>query len=195
MTVLFNTTIFFATIIYWLLAFFWFIKKQSYTKRALIMLIILGSFLILCTVGNSIYVNYQSAYKSSDQLTKYISQYVFETRTDRLLTHWLASIGFALVMTLLFVWLWRAKRGLVVDGADVTLLALGMVMAQWPNMLILLLMIFALVVVIQIVLVALKKRTINDRLIITPAIPLAVIITILFGGYLAAVSGLAVIRF
>lgn len=190
-----NIILFFSVVIYWIFVFLWFIKKQRFSKKNLIWLGIVGAFITGGIIGIAIYTKYQFAYNNGDELTRYIADYVYKSSVDRLGSYWLASFGFATVLTLLFVWLWRAKRGMVIDGADITLLTLGMLTVQWPNMLIMLLLLFVLVLLMQIVLVAFKKRTINDRLIITPAIPLAVILTFLYGNYLAQLTGLGVIRF
>jgi hypothetical protein len=70
-----------------------------------------------------------------------------------------------------------------------------MVSTQWPNMLVFLILVFVFILLVNLLLISLRRRTLQDRIIITPAIPLAVVVTLIFGQFIASWVGLDVIRF
>ncbi|MFH0951650.1 MAG: hypothetical protein V1838_00470, partial [Patescibacteria group bacterium] len=124
-----------------------------------------------------------------------IGRYFFRSGIEQSLTSLSATLLFALILGLLFLLLRRFTGGLLIDGKDTALLFLGMLAAGWPNMLIFLTFVFLLVILFNFTLSLIGKKRLKDRITITPAIPLAVLLTIYFGQYVADIVGLSVIRF
>lgn len=83
----------------------------------------------------------------------------------------------------------------MLDVRDVQLLVLGLVATGWPAGLIFLAGVFALSVIGMITLVTLRKKKVTDRLIVTPYIIPAAIMTLIFKAWLLDWTGLIKIRF
>lgn len=109
-----------------------------------------------------------------------------------LLAGWV--ISGAVMALLLYVFV---KRGgsLMLDQHDVLLITIGAAATGWPGVFIFLATLFALAVIGMIVLVIFRKKSIQDRLIVTPYVLPAAILTVLFGSYPAAWTHLDKIRF
>lgn len=105
---------------------------------------------------------------------------------------WAAAITLGYILYLLFL---RHGRAQFLDQRDVWLLILGAVSVGWPTVLIFLGLVFALSVLGMVGLILVKKRNLNDRLIITPFILPAAIITLFIGSYLLTVTHLYKIQF
>lgn len=184
-----------AALLLWLATGFFLVRKLTLTKKLMIILGVCLAVIFLGDIGIKIILLYQNYLLNQEGPYQNIVFYFLKTGISRIGSSVLASLLISLFFTGAFVTLLRWKRGHVIDGQDVFLLSLGMFTVQWPNLLIFLLLVFVLVLLIQVVLVAVKKRTVSDRLIITPAIPVAVILTLLFGNQIAVWTGLNVIRF
>lgn len=112
--------------------------------------------------------------------------------TTALLAGWIASAVLFIVLSLIFV---RRGHGMLLDGNDVLLLVLCAAVVGWPEVLLFLAILFALTIIWMIVLIIRKQKTIQDRIIITPMIIPAAIITIIFHFQLLAITHLGKIRF
>lgn len=102
-----------------------------------------------------------------------------------------SAIWFALLW---FIFLRRGK-GMMLDVQDVQLLVLGLLAVGWPAGLIFLAATFLLAVVGMIGLVIVRKKKLNDRLVITPYIIPAAILTLFFGSWAMRLTHLDKIRF
>jgi hypothetical protein len=114
---------------------------------------------------------------------------------QRVITDYLVAILTGLGTGLIFCGLMKITRGLVLDIQDAGLLVFGSLISSWPEVFIFLFFVFALVVIVNLFLIIIRKRTVNDRFIITPFIPVAIILTIFLGSYLSQLTGLFKIRF
>ncbi len=123
------------------------------------------------------------------------STYIFDHVAHNvvsLLAGWSAA---ALLMgTLWFIFLKRG-RGKMFDVPDLVLVVVGAVAVGWPAVFIFLATTFIFSVAGMLVLVLLRKRSVNDRLVITPFILPSAIVTLFSGQYLLALTHLDKIRF
>lgn len=108
------------------------------------------------------------------------------------LAGWIAAV---LLMGMLWYLFLKRGRGEMLDSIDVATIMLGAVAVGWPSTFIFLAISFALTVLGMIVLIIFRKKSINDRLIVTPFIIPAAILTLFFGPYLLALTHLDKIRF
>jgi hypothetical protein len=115
-----------------------------------------------------------------------------QTDIISLLVGWGASSAILLFLGWFFV---RRGKGKMLDASDVAQLFIASVAVGWPTIFIVYGMIFVLAVVMMIGAVLLRKKSLNDRLIITPAILPATIITLLVQDRLLALTHLAKIGF
>lgn len=88
----------------------------------------------------------------------------------------------------------RRKWNYLLSPEENLLVAFGVMIAGWPVFLVFLALVFLLTVVRKALLVALHKEATSDRIVIIPAIPLAVIVVLLWGNQLAVWTGLYAIR-
>ncbi|MBI5466701.1 MAG: hypothetical protein HY975_00590 [Candidatus Kerfeldbacteria bacterium] len=99
----------------------------------------------------------------------------------------------------LFIACWyyflKRKHGVLLDEFDVFLLVVGAAVVGWPSALVFLAAVFALTVLGMVILVLLRKRSVHDRLIVTPFILPAAMLTILYGDWLLLWTYLVKIRF
>ena len=105
--------------------------------------------------------------------------------------NWAFTAGVGLVLWGLFV---KRGRSQIMDQNDVLLFTLGGLITGWPAGLLFLGMTFVLAIVWMVALVILKKKTMADRLVVTPVIAPAALITLLFSPILLQWTGLFVIR-
>lgn len=123
------------------------------------------------------------------------SNFLTERITQGIVTHISGAIGAAVVFFLLRYFFIQKKRGTKLDETDILLLSISSLAVGWPTMFIFLAMVFALSVVGMLVLVVLRKKTIYDRLVITPFIIPAAIVTLWAGPYLLIFTHLNKISF
>jgi len=129
---------------------------------------------------------YFSSWNNSFFLTK-ISQ-----NLTSLTVGWIAG---AVVLVLLGFTFLKRKKEEVLDRYDILAIFLGAVIVGWPDVLVFLATIFALSLISMIILVIMRKKSLNDRLVITPFIFPSAIITLWVGPYLLALTHLDKIRF
>jgi hypothetical protein len=151
--------------------------------------------LYLVRLFSVIYYKYIAYTDSIGTAYSTVNDYFYNTAISVYVSEFFGTLLFTIILGGLTFLLWRWRGGILVDGADIAFLILGMLSSGWPNMFIFLLTVFLMILVINLLLVAFRKRSIKDRFIISPAIPAAAILTILFGGYISALIGLDVIRF
>lgn len=89
----------------------------------------------------------------------------------------------------------RRLRGEFLDGDDLMLLVIGALAVGWPAVLVFLAVTFALSVFGLLGLIVIRRKTIHDRLIITPYIIPAAILTLIFRVPLLEFTHLIKIRF
>ena len=98
-----------------------------------------------------------------------------------------------------FIGLWyfflRRGQGAMLDVRDVGLFMVGAIPNGWPGGLLFLAIVFALSVFGMITLVIFRKKKLTERLIITPYILPAAILTLITGPYFLALTHLDKIRF
>ncbi|MBI2984290.1 MAG: hypothetical protein HYY50_01565 [Candidatus Kerfeldbacteria bacterium] len=116
----------------------------------------------------------------------------FNQDLTSLLAGWLAAGVLFLLLALLFVKVWPGK---FLDPTDLMLLSLGAGVVGWPSVLLFLGLTFATTVIGLVFLVIIRRRSARDRLVITPFIPVAVILTLVFQTPLLAWTHLGAIRF
>lgn len=121
----------------------------------------------------------------------YVTSHVLRDLTS-LVVGWLAALLLLLILRRVF--LIRGK-GLMLDGTDIALLVVATGVVGWPGFFLMLAATFALSIVGMIVLVIIRKRKIDDRLIITPFIIPAAVAVLVFLDKLLAWSHLAKIGF
>jgi hypothetical protein len=109
-----------------------------------------------------------------------------------MLAGWCFTLGFGLVLWWLFI---RATGRRLADQRDVILIVLGMAVIGWPGMLLFWGMIFIISILAMIYLVVTKKKSAQDRLLITPYIIPAAILTLIFKIPLLEITHLVKIRF
>lgn len=134
-----------------------------------------------------------------DQLLKYSYppfSYDFLRNTlgnvTTLVSGWVAAAILGLILNLL---LFRRGQELFITRREFWLLVLGAVCVGWPAILIYLATIFVLSVVGMIGLILMKKKTLQDRLVIAPFIIPATLITFLTGQYTLVLTHLNKISF
>ncbi len=101
------------------------------------------------------------------------------------------AIGVVLLVILLHI---QKRRAYLFSKEDAWLLVFGVLISGWPNFFIFLALVFFFTVFFKLFMVMARKEKISDRIIITPAIPVAVITTIFFGAQFAVWTGLHAIR-
>lgn len=149
-----------------------------------------------------VFIGFFSWYKLSHSTDAVAKAYQFPHSTflvdqmTRNVTSLLAGWGAAalLMYIMWFIFLKRGHGGMF-DALDLVLLTVGAIAVGWPAVLILLLVIFCLAILGMFVLVLLKKKSLNDRLIITPYIIPSAILTLVLGAYPLAWTHLDKIRF
>lgn len=121
----------------------------------------------------------------------YLVRHVMTDMTS-LITGW----GVGVLLLLFCGWFFlRRGGGKLLDGKDIGLLFFASVAVGWPSFLIVLGMVFILAVLWMILLVLLRKKTIHDRLVISPVIIPAAILTLIFQEQLLTLTHLAKIGF
>ena len=136
------------------------------------------------------------AWKGSNSAEVYFT-FPYSNKIYSVLSEALAYFGVSVAVGIVVIALLsvvRKKRSDLLESQDVWLLGFGGMIAGWPQVLIFLVLVFLCTVIFKILRVALKKEQMSDRILITPAIPPAVIIIIFFGDLLARWTGLWVLR-
>ncbi len=110
------------------------------------------------------------------------------------------SLAIGWVAALLLFWFLRRfflvrHQGNFLDHADAALLTIGAGAVGWPSIFPFLAIVFILSVVFMIVLVIIRRRSVTDRLVITPAIIPAAIIVLIWQGWLLTITHLIKIGF
>ncbi|MFA5069875.1 MAG: hypothetical protein WC528_01200 [Patescibacteria group bacterium] len=177
--------------------FFWqYVKYKEIKRQAVIFAFLI--FLVLFTL--SIFLPAWQTYKSfaASDLNRYYlppySNYYYQI-LQRQLTNYFSHILAALIAGLIFWLVKRLTHGLVIDQSDVGLLAFGALVAGWPNLLIFFGLVFLLVIITGLVQLAVIKERSNARFIITPYLPVALILTLFVGNHLSLLIHLEKIRF
>lgn len=136
-------------------------------------------------------------YEASDGVWKYYSlshsDALYESFTNSMERLGISAI-LGLAVFIVFFVIARLSRARIVDIEDTLLLTLGALASGWPNFILFIGVVFVLTVAIKIIRVALKKESLRDRIIITPAIPLALIVMVYLGSLLAEWTQLSAIR-
>lgn len=109
-----------------------------------------------------------------------------------LVAGWLSSL--AVLLTLWYYFIKRGK-GLMLDGADVARFVVATLVTGWPSFLFVFALSFVLGVLWMLAQVLAQKKTLQDRLVITPAILPAAIIALVFQSQLLGFSHLEKIAF
>lgn len=105
---------------------------------------------------------------------------------------WISAV---LLFSLLYFFFLYKKNETFLDKNDVMIIVLGAAAVGWPAVFVFLALVFVLSVLAMLALVVLKKKTLADRLVITPYIIPAAVLTLIFGNYLLQITHLNVIRF
>lgn len=105
---------------------------------------------------------------------------------------WIAAGVLGAMLYLLFI---RIGKENLLDRRDIWLMVLGAVCVGWPGLLVFLGFIFGLSILGMMTLVIMKKKTLHDRLIITPFIVPAAVLTLFTSSYLLTITNLYKIRF
>ncbi|MFC1662809.1 hypothetical protein ACFL04_01420 [Patescibacteria group bacterium] len=184
-----------ALIIMWVVSLVYYLLKKKYNPKFIIWFLLL--ILLIFIIGFSLfwYYNYQIFAATIGTDYEPVARYFYQEKILRHGSDLIASLVFSLLLTTLFYIVWKLTKGLVIDGLDVVLLFLAMLSSQWPNMLVFLVMVFVSVLLINIILIVIGRRPLNNRIIITPAIPVAVILSLFFGNMISNAVGLSVIQF
>ncbi|MFC1687579.1 hypothetical protein ACFL0L_03295 [Patescibacteria group bacterium] len=136
------------------------------------------------------------AWSISENLDKYYTlQYsnrIYELAGD-LLIKLSISIGIGVIVLIIFSII-KKKWDSLLTQEEILLLSLGVGIVGWPNVFILVALIFILTVIRKLIYIALRKEKASDRIVILPAIPISIIITIFFGSQLAIWTGLHALR-
>lgn len=135
-------------------------------------------------------------WSNSDGIEKYFtlrySDKIYEL-TGEVLLQWGFSLSIGLVVGAIF-FLIKKKWDMLLSKEEILLLSFGVGIIGWPNLFILVALIFVLTVIRKLIYIALRKEKASDRIVILPAIPIAIIITIFFGAQLAVWTGLYGLR-
>lgn len=107
----------------------------------------------------------------------------------------IAAVVSSLVILVVLAWIVRKTRGRGLDAQDVLLAVYAAVAVGWPNIFICLMITFVLAVGWTLIRIALHRQTVHDPLIVTPLWLPSVLITLVIGDWLSAVTHLNVIRF
>jgi hypothetical protein len=178
-----------------LLLIFEYFRKKEISKKMVYACFII--FLIIMAVNLFLYSFIQYSDLKNGSLSKYFlppySNYYLNL-LEKSITGYAVRLLTGLAVGFLFWFLVRLTKGLVLDIQDVGLLVFGSLIAGWPDVFIFLFFVFVPVVLCNLFLIIIRKKTVHDRFIITPFIPVAIIITIFFGGYLSQLTGLFNIR-
>lgn len=108
------------------------------------------------------------------------------------LSGWVFGVIFGIAGYWIFI---RRGKEQYLDSFDLALLLIGVVAVGWPAGLIFFAGVFAFSIVGMIGLIIVRKKQVTDRLIITPYIIPAAILTLLFKVWLLDWTGLTKIRF
>lgn len=112
------------------------------------------------------------------------------------LTSLIAGWGVGVILLLVCGWFFlRRGGGKMLDGMDAGLLFFASVAVGWPSFLIVLGMTFVLAMLWMMLLVIIRKKTLHDRLVISPVIIPAAILTLIFQEQLLTLTHLANIGF
>ncbi len=164
----------------------------AHNKKYILGILAVGVAAHLYTV---IIVGYKIYYQLGYQALPPYNQYLLTEAQSGIVTMIVAVLHAALWFFFLWYLFLRRGKGAMLDVQDVQLLVLGLLAVGWPAGLIFLATTFLLAVVGMIGLVILKKKSVNDRLIITPYIIPAAILTLFFGSWAMRLTHLDKIRF
>jgi len=173
-----------------------FFIKKAISRKAIILGIVCFIMLQLVQIGLSRFL----LYRSWEQSTGYEQYFTlrYSNKIYDLLTSDIERFGLhlALGVFIFFVFIIAAKKtkGVLLSVNDVLLLSLAAVITGWPNFAIAIGLIFALTICLKFIRIALRKEKLSDRIIITPAIPVATVIMVFFGNYLSALLGLSTLQ-
>ena len=173
----------------WLI--FEYLRKKEIKKRTVYFCLIAFLAVLainLFTDSLLLYKNYQAGDFTKYYLPPYSNFYYL--KIERIITSSLVNILTGLVVGIIFWLIMKITRGLLLDKQEVGLLVFGALIVGWPNAFIFLFFVFALVVVCNLLLIIIRRKSVNDRFIITPFIPVAIILTILLGNYLSHLTNL-----
>lgn len=128
------------------------------------------------------------------------STYLLETRfyeeqLTRLAQYFFASAIAALVLWLLLMLFLRFSPRVFYDSTEAGMLALGALVSGWPAVFIFLAVVFLLVACAAVVHILFSRRTLRDRFVIGPMVPVAAIVAMWLGNTLVQLTGLDAIRF
>ncbi|MFH1236740.1 MAG: hypothetical protein V1685_07500, partial [Parcubacteria group bacterium] len=169
--------------------------RRPISQRALKFSIVICVVLMLVRIAVGAVLIHR-AWSQSDGVERYWTlEYTNKIYTDTL--NVLEKFGVDILIGIAIFSLLRAvqkKREYIFERDDVLMVAFGSMISGWPNFFIFLALVFAFTVVIKIIRVTFRKERLGDRLVITPAIPLAVITMLIWGGVLTSVTGLYGIR-
>lgn len=180
--------------LWWLFIFcFYLLKKQKSFKflKLSLLVFLLVTLLSLVSQALEIYLSYHNSI-FSDLLSRTDFYWI---KVTRLIVTTSISAGLALFFSF-FIFLFIKKTDQeVLDAFDGFLISFGLLVLGWPNFLLFLLLLILLAVLGSLIAVIAKKKSLNDRFVITPYIPLAFLAILWFGPYLASLTTLSKIRF
>ncbi len=114
------------------------------------------------------------------------------TMVQPLLAGWIAAGIIGLLGYYFFI---RRGHEQLFDRRDLWLVVIGCAIVGWPAIFVFLASIFVCSVLVMLFLVIIRKKSMTDRLVVTPCILPAAIITILIGPFVLPLTHLDVIRF
>lgn len=104
------------------------------------------------------------------------------------------NVLFGFTVGAVFYFLHRASKGLLLDTQDILLIGFSAMITGWPNFLITTALIFIVTIFLKILFVVFHKEKLSERIIVTPAIPWALLVMFFFGNFLAQAVGLYALR-
>jgi hypothetical protein len=164
-------------------------KKASSKKLWLLVL------LVLLVQGLGLVWQIQERQEALQKVLGTFSLPVWKSEATQAITSQLVNWLFALLIGSSLWWVFpkRGRRD-ALDERDILLFALGIMVTGWPAGLIFLVLSFGLAALGLLVFISLRRRQASERLIVTPFIMPAAMITYVFSSQLLAWTGLLVIR-
>ena len=181
--------------LWWLLIFcFYLLKKEKSLKflKFSLLVFLLVTLLGLASQALEIYLSYHNS--SLKFLLPSHSDFYW-TKVTQLIVSANISAVLALIFSFFIFLFIKKTRQEILDAFDGFLISFSLLVLGWPNFLLFLFILILLTVLGSIVSVIAKKKSINERFVITPYIPLAFLLVLWFGSSLATITTLYKIRF
>lgn len=180
--------------LWWLFIFCFYLLKKEKSLRFLKLSLLVFLLVTLSGLVNralEIYLSYHNSI-FSDLLSHTDFYWI---KVTQLIVTTSISAGLALVFSFFIFLFIKKTRQEILDAVDGFLISFGLLVLGWPNFLLFLFLLILLTILGSIISVLAKKKSLNDRFVITPYIPLAFLAILWFGSYLATITTLYKIRF